>query len=94
MGNEICSTKGRVLPRGVFDARACKWGIAQPAPRGIHILDKPDRPELIALNISTTPTTQSPGCKDTTPGMTFATEVLKDFTDNDHLRDVKEDLNL
>ena len=85
---------GEIVIAGDFNGRAVEWGMLETDARGDEILDLTARLDLAVINVGNTTTFRRPGCRQTIPDITLATEalaarivdwqVLEDFSASDH----------
>lgn len=85
---------GESVVTGDINAKAIEWGMPEQNSRGKHIMKMAVRTGLSVLNVGNMSTFRRPGCLETIPGVSFATDVLasgvqdwqvtKDYTGSDH----------
>ena len=85
---------GENVIAGDFNGSAVEWGMLETNARGYEILDLTARLDLAVLNVGNTTTFRRPGCRQTIPDITLATEalaarvvdwqVLEDFSASDY----------
>jgi len=85
---------GPLVVGGDFNSQAYEWGSRLTNTRGRMVLDMAARMGLIVMNRGNVSTFRRPGCKETTPDITLASEtiarkvtnwtVLEDYTGSDH----------
>ncbi|XP_017476622.1 PREDICTED: uncharacterized protein LOC108366672 [Rhagoletis zephyria] len=86
--------EGPFLMAGDLNSRATEWGMPNTDSRGKRVLEMSARLGLIVLNTGAATTFRRPGCEETTPDITLASEgiagtikewkVLEDYTGSDH----------
>lgn len=83
-----------LIVAGDFNAKAQEWGMPNTNSRGRRILEMTARLGLSTVNVGNTSTFRRPGCEETIPDVTFASEdlvpailewrVIEDYTGSDH----------
>ncbi|XP_017469595.1 PREDICTED: uncharacterized protein LOC108361486 [Rhagoletis zephyria] len=86
--------EGPFLMAGDLNSRATEWGMPNTDSRGKRVLEMSARLGFIVLNTGAATTFRRPGCEETTPDITLASEgiagtikewkVLEDYTGSDH----------
>ena len=79
---------------GDFNSKAIEWGMRNTDSRGKRVLDMAARLGAMVLNTGAATTFRRPGCEETTPDITLASEriasivkrweVMEDYTGSDH----------
>ena len=85
---------GPMIIAGDFNSRAVEWGSNTTNSRGRRVLNMAARLGLMVVNTGIATTFRRPGCEETTPDITLASDllfsrikewkVLEDFTGSDH----------